>query len=536
MPAAAADLGADFKQKGDAALRAGDLAEAERLYRQAVSLDPKSARSHFTLGYSLREQGKSAEAIPVLQAALSIAPDLADAHYVLGTIDQEEGRADSAIGHFRRAIDLDPFNTFAHQDLCRAYVLAGRLDLADAVLARGLAHNPDAADLHLLTGNVRDQQSRFREAVDAYDRALHIAPESPEALSNRGQSLMSLARYPEALASFARAQAIRPDYASAHYNEGLCRLLLGEFATGWAKHEWRWRSTSFLATQGSFATRTFATPLWTGQDSIRGKRILLHPEQGLGDTIQFCRYAQSVSSLGATVLLEVQAPLRRLLSDLPGVSRLCTVGETPLEHDLHCPIMSLPMACGTDLDSIPAAEGYLGSSRDHRQRTARWAETLGPRTRPRVGIVWSGSKHHKNDANRSIPLAAYSRILSSEVESICLQNELRDDDRAPLAANPQIRLLCEELGDFSETAALVANLDLVICVDTSVAHLAGALGKPVWVLLPANPDWRWLLQREDTPWYRSMRLFRQDRLGDWEGVLERVRSELDRVVRSHAAF
>jgi len=532
LPTNRVDEGAAFKREGDASLKAGDSAQAAQHYRQAVACNPQDARSHFLLGYALRERGEMAEASATLGAALSLDPEMVDAHYVLGSIHQAEGRHAEALRHFHKVLDLDPEAAFVYQDLCRAYIQSGRVDAAHAFVAESLGRNPDSAELRLMSGNILDHECRFAEALHAYDLALRLVPNSPEVLNNRGMTLSNLARYPEALASYEAAQSLRPDDANAHFNEGLCRLLLGDFETGWKKHEWRWKTASFMESKGSYERREFQRPRWQGDESLNGKRILLHAEQGLGDTIQFCRYAQVLAEMGATVLLEVQPALTGLLSDLPGVSQLLAAGQPVPDHDFHCPLMSLPYACKTGLADLPAADGYLGTSSDHRARADRWRSKLGPPTLPRVGIVWSGSRLHQNDAHRSIPFAVFSRLFSDRLHFHCLQNELSASDREQLAQHPQVRLHCDDLVDFSETAALAANMDLVVCVDTSVAHLAGAMGKATWVLVPANPDWRWLLQREDSPWYRSVRLVRQAVLGDWDSVLIRVRGDLDRLAEA----
>jgi hypothetical protein len=323
----------------------------------------------------------------------------------------------------------------------------------------------------------------------------------------------------EALASFDRAIAIKPDYAEGYWNKSLGLLLAGDFAQGWELHEWRWKSETTLGLQ----SRNFPQRLWLGTEDIAGKTILLHAEQGLGDTIQFCRYARLVKALGAKVVLEVPKALRSLLSGLEGVDELVEQGEALPAFDYHCPLLSLPLAFKTDLTNVPGSRPYLAASP---QKRDAWAQRLGAKSKPRAGLVWSGSTLHKNDHNRSLTLQQLLPHLPDCCEYLSLQKEVRDVDKAVLEGSG-IRHYGEELEDFTDTAALCELMDLVISVDTSVAHLAGAIGKETWVLLPYSPDWRWLLDRHDSPWYASMTLYRQDETREWPSVLRRMKSDIE---------
>jgi hypothetical protein len=297
----------------------------------------------------------------------------------------------------------------------------------------------------------------------------------------------------------------------------LALLLNDDFARGWEEYEWRWEDEHLKRQKPQFKQ-----PLWLGQESLKGKTILLHAEQGLGDTIQFSRYAKLVSHRGAKVVLQVQKGLKSLMQSVAGVNWVVEQGEALPAFDYHTPLMSLPLAFKTSLETIPAESVYLECEA---VRVEKWKDRLGDKSKPRVGLVWSGNKDHKNDHNRSIALAMLSRILAEEVEFISLQKEVRERDKSALE-QVAVKHFGEELKDFMDTAGLVANMDLVISVDTSVAHLAGALGKPLWVLLPFSPDWRWLLEREDSPWYPSAKLYRQPKIGDWESVIVKVAAEL----------
>jgi len=310
---------------------------------------------------------------------------------------------------------------------------------------------------------------------------------------------------------------VQPDHADAQLNKSLTLLLLGELDAGFALYEWRWKAS------GAPAEPLSAKPLWRGQEGVTGKRLLLHSEQGFGDTIQFSRYANALAAAGATVVLDVPRELKALLRTIEGAAEVVAQGDQPLHYDLHCPLLSLPFACKTVLETIPSATPYV---RAEDRWLAKWSAKLGVTHDMRIGLAWSGSTVHRNDTNRSIPLAELSALFSLPIDWICLQKEIRDADRLEMEKHPTLRQFTQELDDFSDTAALIELCDLVICVDTAVVHLAGALGKPVWLLIPFAPDWRWMLDREDSPWYPTVRLFRQSAIGDWTRPIERVVSEL----------
>jgi hypothetical protein len=332
-----------------------------------------------------------------------------------------------------------------------------------------------------------------------------------------------LGRLDEARASFDRAVGIRPDFAQARWNRAQAMLLAGDFAQGWREHEWRLKAHPELQ-------RAFAQPLWLGEVPLDGKTILLHAEQGLGDTLQFCRYAPLVAARGGRVVLEVQKPLVDLMRDLPGVAAVVARGEPLPDFDLHCPLLSLPLAFGTRLDTIPAQMPYLGAPAE---RAAGWEARL--TKRPRIGLVWSGNAGHKRDRARSIPLYALMPVFDLDAATfVSLQKEARAADAAVLKQTAKLIDVGAELETFADTAALIRQLDLVIAVDTSVAHLAGALGKPLWLLLPAAPDWRWLAGREDSPWYPTARLFRQTVTRAWGPVVARVRAALEEMIASRS--
>jgi hypothetical protein len=378
--------------------------------------------------------------------------------------------------------------------------------------------------VHNGLGTVLQAFGRNDEALLCFDRALQLRPNYPEALTNRGDVLSELRRFDEALSSFDQAAAINQEYPPARWNSAMLRLQMGDFEAGWAGREWRWKCPELR-----LIDRQFSQPVWLGDSPIAGKTVLLHSDEGLGDAIHFARYVSMVAALGATVILEVPDALQPLLTDLPGISQCLpkSGGELP-PFDLHCPLTSLPLAFKTRLETIPAENSYLPSPAV--DRTLRWEDRLGPHDRLRVGLVWSGNPKHKNDYNRSVPLRILSGILDADATFVSLQKDAKSDDKAVLLDRSQIVDLTASLTDFAETAALISCLDLVISVDTSVAHLAGALGQPTWILLPYTPDYRWLLDRDDSPWYPTVRLFRQTETREWPSVLDRVRAELQGLI------
>jgi len=407
----------------------------------------------------------------------------------------------------------------------------GRFAEAQADFERSIALNPGEAETHKNLGTLHSRLGRMDQAFASFDRALALRPNFPAALNEKARALWSLQLLEDAFATFHRSLAVAPDNADTIWNLALLQMLTGDFERGWLGREARWKAPSL-----GLAERGFSQARWLGDRPLEGRSILLHADEALGDSIQFARYASMVAALGARVILEVKPAVRQLLAGIRGVADCIDRSSTQsLAFDLHCPLGSLPLAFGTRLDTIPFAQGYLPVPPTEHMRA--WEDRLGRRTRVRVGLVWSGDPGHKNDHNRSIALRALAPLLDCDVQFVSLQKGIRNEDRAFLAERPDVVDLTDQLTDFSATAALMSCLDLVISVDTSVVHLAGALGIPVWTMLPFNPDWRWLLNRDDSPWYRSMRLFRQPKRDDWASVVDSVRRELAALVstsRSHA--
>src|SRR6186997_1782065 len=380
---------------------------------------------------------------------------------------------------------------------------------------------PDFFEAHGNRGAMLAALGRHDEAIDSYRKAIAIRPDFADAHCNLGSALTQLRRYDEALASLDRALALRAKHVMAHCNAAALRLLTGDFERGWSHYEWRWLKKSVIPTK-----RNFSQPAWNGRDPIAGKTILIHSEQGLGDTIQFCRYVPLVAARGARIIFEVQKTLQTLMTSLGSGGQIVPKGDPLPAFDLHCPLVGLPLAFGTRLETIPSTTGYLSAPAQH---VTAWQSRLEGKPRPRIGLVWSGNPGHERDRERSIGLHEFLPLLdalAAEATIVSLQKDVRAEDAAFLKARADILDSGDALENFSDTAALISQLNLVISVDTSVAHLAGALGKPVWILLTYFPDWRWLLGRDDSPWYPTARLFRQDQSRTWGGVIARVRQAL----------
>ena len=492
-------------------------AELERCERW-IALRPEDAQAHKDRGNALQGLGRPEEAIASYERAIALDADYADAHYNRGNVLNQLGRHELALASFERAIELNAQDAQAYNNRGIALQGLGRHERAIENFHKAIELSPGYAQAYNNLGLALQKQGRHEQALECYERALAIMPDSPEVLTHRGSLYLELGHFPEALASYQKAVALRPEYADAHLNEGLCRLLIGDFECGWRKYEWRLKLD-----RPGFEYQHFRQPLWLGKEPLEGRTIFLHAEQGLGDSIQFCRYVPEVARKGAKVILGVQPTLKRLMSHLQGADQVLSDEEALPEFDCQCPLLSLPLAFDTRLETIPAAIPYL---RADPGTANKWERRLGSKSAARIGIVWSGNPEHKNDHNRSVGLSRMLKLASAQVSLVSLQRDVRPEDGELLAQNRQIIHFGRELTDFYETAALVSLMDLVISVDTSVAHLAGALGKKVWILLPFAPDWRWLADQEDSPWYPSARLFRQPRHGDWDTVIEKVKSEL----------
>jgi tetratricopeptide (TPR) repeat protein len=531
----------------------GRLREAEKIFARILKAIPDQFDALHLLGTIKAQTGHAGEAHRLITAALRINPGAPDAWANLGLVQHALKRDDDAVQSFHKALTLRPADADLHVQLGNVLLTLARLDDALAAFEKALALAPRQAEATLGRGIALGRLDRHREAIAAFDAALALAPNHPLVHYNRGLSLFNLGRYDEAIASYDRTLATTPDhvgalnnrglalqalnrhgdavasydkavdiqkdYADAHFNAALALLTLGDFQRGFEKYEFRWQRTGMPASR-----RGQGRPLWLGEYPLQGRTILLHAEQGLGDTIQFARYIPLLARMGAKVVLEVQAELRPLLAQMEGVHAVVARGEPVPTFDVHCPLGSLPRALKTEPTTIPAEIPYLASDAT---RIAIWQSRLPQDAGPRVAVAWAGNAKHANDRNRSVPFADLASLWSTPgTQFISIQRELRSDDAERLAREPRVTQVGQYLDDFADTAAVAALADLVITVDTSVAHLAGALGRPVWILLPYSPDWRWGVTGETSRWYPTARLFRQPAPGRWDSVIEAVGAEL----------
>ena len=496
----------------------GKAGEAYRLITAALKVQPRSPDALSNLALVLHSLKRSGEALASIDKALTLAPGHPDALNNRGNVLLDLKRPAEAVAAFDAVLVKEPRHVQALINRGNARAELGQAETAladyDAALAIALGH-----PLALYNrGNALHALGREQDAVAAYDGALAAAPNYPNAWANRGMALAALNRHPDALMSYGRALALQPDNADVHFNAALSLLTIGDYPRGLAEYEWRWKRAAMGA------RKDLRKPLWLGETPLAGKTILLHAEQGLGDTVMFARYAPVLARAGARVVLEVQPELKSLLAGIEGVAAVVARGEPLPPFDVHCPLTSLPLACKTELSKVPADIPYLHASET---LIAKWRSRLDGVPAPYVALAWSGRATHVNDRNRSLSLALLEPLLQADdVRFVSVQRELRPADAEMLAREPRIAHLGGELDDFADTAAVLALADLVICVDTSVAHVAGALGRPTWTLLPFQPDWRWTLDGETSPWYPGMRLFRQSAPGEWTNVIAKVSEQL----------
>jgi len=482
---------------------------------------PQAAKSKadalFQQALGLHQGGQAQAALPLYEQVIQLNPKHSDALHLAGVLIYQQGDAQRAADLITRCIKIDRHNASAHANRGAALQSLGQLDLAMLNFNKAIELNPQLDSGWNNRANLLMKLERNTEALADLDTALSINPASFEAHTNRGNALSRMRRYEEAAASYRRAVELAPQATSSRWSLGMNLLRQGDFEAGWRHAEARlahWQSMGWQARDGE--------RLMPDTD-LSGKSVLLHREQGLGDTLQFSRFAQQVHDRGARVTLEVQAELVDLLQPAYPFAQVVATGD-PLPTFSHsCPLLSLPLVLGTGVDDIPPPPTRLTAPEGQRQT---WRARVGEKRAPRVGITWSGNPQHVDDAQRSIAFADFSALLCEGIDWISLHKEVRSADEPALAAHPQVRSFGEHLHSFTDTAALIDQLDLVICVDSSVAHLAGSLGKETWVLLPFNADWRWLTERDDSPWYPGMTLLRQNARGDWADVLRRARERL----------
>ena len=502
----------------------GHQHEALELIGLALRLEPRNAAVLYNRGNILAQLKQYEEAIASYDKSLAVIPENLEAYHNRGNSLLALTRFEEAVASYDRAIAIKPNYAEALDSRGNALRLLNRFEEALASYDQALAINPGNACTHNNRGNALLALGRHDEALQSYHQAFAIDPDFIDTLLNRGHALMELERFEEALACYGRAQVMRPDCAEAHMSEANCRLLFGDFDRGWEKYEWRWKTEQWRKYQ-----RNFSQPLWLGKEDITGKTILLYSEGGFGDTLLFCRYAKSVSERGARVILEVQPSLKQLLSTVEGPHIVLARGE-PLPHfDFQCPLMSLARAFNTRLDTIRGECPYL---RAPAERIEQWRARLPQTDSVRVGLVWStGQAERLGGGNRSLSFKRLAPLLSVDrayFVSLHRERDLSPEDAEAVASNDRVVDFGREQPDFLDAAAIISSLDLVISVDTALSNLAGALGVPVWIMLPFVPEGRWLLKCGDTRWYPTARFFRQPQSRDWESVLVQVARELRR--------
>lgn len=516
----------DVNQKFQRALtihQRGMLDQAKSLYEEVLALQPNHADALQFLGVIELHFNRLERAVELMKRSIAVNRHNPGCHLNLGNAQKELLQYEAAIKSYDKAISLKPDYALAYCNKGVALQMLGRPESALQCFEKSISLNPGGFEAHYNRGNLHKDAGRFEAAVASYGEAIARNRGCIDAYLNRCAALLELKQLNAAIDSFDQAIAVDPECAKAYWNRALVLLLAGNFVEGWKAYEWRWKIGVFAGKKPRFQQ-----PAWRGTEPLLGKTVLLHAEQGLGDSIQFCRYAKQVAARGARVVLEVQPPLVDLLKPLAGISEVVAFGSPLPEFDLQCPLLSLPLAFNTTIETIPCEAAYLRSDPG---RVRSWAARLGERTMPRIGLVWSGNKDLVDDHTRSIALAALLPHLPTGFDYVSLQKDLRESDASTLSSNGTVRHFGSDLIDFADTAALCDLMDVVISVDTSVAHLSGALGKKTWVLLSHIPDWRWLLDRSDSPWYPSTSLYRQTVHADWNTVLERVGADLT-VVRA----
>lgn len=499
-----------------ALMRLGHHSECLPFISRATKLDQSSHLSFYNFGSVLQRIGRLDEAIEQFNKSLALDSRNAETWNNRGAVFNELLHYERALTDFDQAIEIDREYVGAYCNKAGSLLGLGRLDDAISTYQIALAKSPQLAEAWLGLANALGKRGNYEQSFEAYNRSINLRPNAT-AYNDRGFAFNQLNKIDPAIADYARAIELDPTFADAYLNKAHAHLLKGDLQAGWRLYEWRW-STPPLDSR----RREFAAPLWTGEQNLAHKTVLLHSEQGLGDALQFSRYAAMVQSLAAQVILEVPEALASFISTAECASQVVVQGDRLPDVDYHCPLLSLPRAFRTTLQTIPPPTPGL---KIDESKLSRWTELLGEKKTPRIGLTWSGNAAHSNDKNRSIPLRQLLEHLPPGFQYIGLQKDIRTEDREALR-DTRLTHFPELLRDISDTAALIAALDVVVSVDTGVAHLSGSLNHPTWLMLPFRPDWRWLLDRSDTPWYPAMKLYRQPSPGDWASVLNQISKDL----------
>jgi tetratricopeptide (TPR) repeat protein len=496
---------------------AENFQQAEQICREILEKQPNNAETLYFLGIIYIQLQQSDSAIHYIQRSLQINSTNANTYLALGTAFQQKGLLDEAVSCYQKTINLDPSNADSFNLVGNIFKDKGRLDEATNCYQKALQLNPNSADIYNELGILFHLKKQYDRAIIYYKKAIQLNSKFALAYCNIAKALHQMGQIEEAIIYFKKTLMLEPNLSDAHLNMSLSFLLLGDFQQGWKEYEWRKKLTNIY-------NRDLPQPLWNGSD-IAGLTILLHAEQGFGDTIQFIRYAPLVAQRGARVIVECMKELRALIRNVEGIDNIFTRGEQLPIFDMHCPLPSLPLIFNTNIESIPANIPYIIANNI---LVERWREKFdNDKSKLKIGLTWLGNPNHVNDETRSCSPKIFLPFVGlSNITFYSLQKNMSTESIENLPKGIKLVDYTSEIKDFSDTAAIIENLDLVISVDTSVAHLAGALGKPVWTLIPFVPDWRWMLNRADNPWYPTMRLLRQPSSGDWESVIAKVKDEL----------
>lgn len=507
---------------GIAARKLNKLEVALGYFNRLVSLFPERQDAWVNLGLLLNQLGRVEEAMETYARAILQHPQVAELHHNHGVLAMHLKQFTQAKSSLQEAVRLKPGYVEALNSLGLVLKKMQATSESLACYTQALALQPDNVETLRNKGVLLAETGQSAEAIACFDRALNIKPDFAEALNNKGIVLVEQRAFAQAMMCYDQALALQPNDADVWWNKALCLLLTGQYEEGWKLYEWRCKKVDMQAMYPVYAGMP-----WRGQPLRADQRLLVTYEQGFGDIVQFCRYLPLLAAQGISVIFYVPRVLATLLNSLSDQIQIVAKGDRLPDFDAYCPLMSLPWVFGTTVETIPATIRYLSPSVCHQ---LKWQQLLGEQKAMRVGLVWSGSEKHKNDRHRSLSFSALESLLEAEVEWHCLQKEFRSDECELLDAQTVVRMHQSNIDDFSDTAALIEAMDLVISVDTSVAHVAAACGKPVWILLPYHPDFRWMLDSEQTPWYPGVRLFRQTVAGDWPTVLGRVRQALDQML------
>lgn len=469
--------------------------------------------------FKYHQEGNLKEAKNIYEQILKHKPNHFDALQLLGILYGQINKKDKAIKLLELALQIKPDDAVTLNNYGVILTEVNRTNDSYEVLDKATNIKPDYAEAYSNKGNTLKLLEKYDDAVKAYSKAIQLKPNYAEAYNNRGVIYKELSQMNLALKDLKKAISLKPDYPEANSTMGVTLLLTGNFSKGWEQYEWRWKDLSDPS-----VIRSFKQPLWDGKKSLKDKSILLYSEQGLGDTIQFSRYILLIKALGAKVILETHKELLNIVGSIDSNITVILIGQTLPHFDFQCPLLSLPLKFGTGLKNIPSPNRYICADK---RIVPKWKKKIGSQKKPLVGLAWEGNPLHKNDYNRSILLAELIPHLPKKYEYIGLQKDIRESNLKTLKRSSMIDNLIDKNVSMDDTAAIIENLDIVISVDTSVAHLSASMGKPTWILLPFVPDWRWLLNRNDSPWYKSVKLFRQEKRGNWELVFKDLNKKLN---------